>query len=153
MNRIGESRIVNLLNRILNFHKTSSLILCFSLLVCNIHDILRYLKENKNKLVQIPVPMIPLSQHLSSCHVSGRVPFGLKLHPDKKYLIYPLGSLVILKRTDDGKQEFLHGHSNNVSCISLSKSGVYIASGQVNVMAVKVATLTKTFWLYIFWHS
>ncbi|XP_014847752.1 PREDICTED: cilia- and flagella-associated protein 52-like isoform X1 [Poecilia mexicana] len=72
---------------------------------------------------------------------NGHVPFGLKLHPDKKYLIYPLGSLLILKRTDDGKQEFLHGHSNNVSCVSLSKSGVYIASGQANVVAVKAPVI------------
>lgn len=75
--------------------------------------------------------------------LSGQVPFGLKLHPDRKHLIYPLGSIIVLKRIEDGKLEFLDGHSNNVSCISVSKSGSYIASGQVNFMGFQVATLTS----------
>uniref|UniRef100_A0A3P9PSI2 Uncharacterized protein n=1 Tax=Poecilia reticulata TaxID=8081 RepID=A0A3P9PSI2_POERE len=74
---------------------------------------------------------------------NGQVPFGLKLHPDRKHLIYPLGSFIVLKRIEDGKLEFLDGHSNNVSCISVSKSGSYIASGQVNFMGFQVATLTS----------
>ncbi|MEQ2254859.1 hypothetical protein ILYODFUR_007933, partial [Ilyodon furcidens] len=69
------------------------------------------------------------------------VPFGLRLHPNRKHLIYPLGSIIILKRIEDGKQEFLHGHSNNVSCISMSKSGSYIASGQVNFMGFKAPVI------------
>ncbi|KAK5604938.1 hypothetical protein CRENBAI_005649 [Crenichthys baileyi] len=72
---------------------------------------------------------------------NGHVPFGLRLHPNRKHLIYPLGSIIILKRIEDGKQEFLHGHSNNVSCISVSKSGSYIASGQVNFMGFKAAVI------------
>ncbi|KAM4745426.1 cilia- and flagella-associated protein 52-like [Anableps anableps] len=72
---------------------------------------------------------------------NGHVPFGLKIHPDRRHLIYPLGSIIILKEIEDGKQEFLHGHSNNVSCISVSKSGTYIASGQVNFMGFKAAVI------------
>lgn len=70
---------------------------------------------------------------------------GLRVHPDREYLIYPLGSTVVLKRIKDGKQEFLHGHTNNVSCISVSKSGSYIASGQVNFMGFKVAAVMMLF--------
>uniref|UniRef100_A0A673Z952 Cilia- and flagella-associated protein 52 n=1 Tax=Salmo trutta TaxID=8032 RepID=A0A673Z952_SALTR len=51
--------------------------------------------------------------------------------------IYPLGCTVILKSLKDGKQEFLHGHTNNVSCVTVSKSGHYIASGQVTFMGFK----------------
>ncbi|XP_013860293.1 cilia- and flagella-associated protein 52 [Austrofundulus limnaeus] len=65
---------------------------------------------------------------------NGYIPFGLWVHPDQEHLIYPLGSTVILKKIADGKQEFLLGHTNNVSCISVSKSGTFIASGQVNFM-------------------
>lgn len=72
---------------------------------------------------------------------SGHVFSGLRVHPDREHLIYPLGCTVILKRIKDGKQEFLHGHTNNVSCISVSKSGSYIASGQVNFMGFKVAVV------------
>uniref|UniRef100_A0A8C8GFZ8 Cilia- and flagella-associated protein 52 n=1 Tax=Oncorhynchus tshawytscha TaxID=74940 RepID=A0A8C8GFZ8_ONCTS len=42
-----------------------------------------------------------------------------------------------LRSLKDGKQEFLHGHTNNVSCVTVSKSGRYIASGQVTFMGFK----------------
>ncbi|CAJ1065978.1 cilia- and flagella-associated protein 52 [Xyrichtys novacula] len=68
---------------------------------------------------------------------NGHVISGLRVHPHREHLIYPLGSTIILKTIKDGKQEFLHGHTNNISCISVSKSGSYIASGQVNSMGFK----------------
>uniref|UniRef100_A0A8C5DJV9 Cilia- and flagella-associated protein 52 n=1 Tax=Gouania willdenowi TaxID=441366 RepID=A0A8C5DJV9_GOUWI len=67
----------------------------------------------------------------------GRVVSGLQLHPDRQHLIYPVGCTIILKKISNGIQDFLHGHTNNVSCISVSKSGKYIASGQVNSMGYK----------------
>ncbi|XP_073334856.1 cilia- and flagella-associated protein 52 [Pagrus major] len=72
---------------------------------------------------------------------NGHVSSGLRVHPDGEHLIYPLGSTIILKRIEDGKQEFLNGHTNNVSCISVSKSGSYIASGQVNFMGFKAVII------------
>ncbi|XP_077381780.1 cilia- and flagella-associated protein 52 [Festucalex cinctus] len=63
---------------------------------------------------------------------NGQVHFGMRLHPDKEHLIYPLGCTVVLARIKDGKKHFLHGHTSDVSCLSMSKSGVYIASGQIN---------------------
>ncbi|XP_071778668.1 cilia- and flagella-associated protein 52 [Centroberyx gerrardi] len=68
---------------------------------------------------------------------NGHLFSGLRVHPDREHLIYPLGCTVILKAIKDGKQEFLHGHTNNVSCVSVSKSGCYIASGQVTFMGFK----------------
>ncbi|KAL0190960.1 hypothetical protein M9458_013658, partial [Cirrhinus mrigala] len=53
------------------------------------------------------------------------------------HLIYPLGCTVIIKSLRSGKQTFLQGHTNNISCISVSKSGRYIASGQVTFMGFK----------------
>uniref|UniRef100_A0A8C4GF86 Cilia- and flagella-associated protein 52 n=1 Tax=Dicentrarchus labrax TaxID=13489 RepID=A0A8C4GF86_DICLA len=72
---------------------------------------------------------------------NGRVFSGLRVHPDREHLIYPLGCTVILKRIKDGKQEFLQGHTNNVSCIAVSKHGSYIASGQVNYMGFKATVI------------
>ncbi|XP_070842614.1 cilia- and flagella-associated protein 52 [Chaetodon trifascialis] len=72
---------------------------------------------------------------------NGHVFSGLRVHPDREHLIYPLGCTVIVKKIKDGKQEFLHGHTNNVSCVSVSKSGSYIASGQVNFMGFKAAVI------------
>lgn len=66
---------------------------------------------------------------------------GLRLHPDRERLIYPLGSAVILRTIKDGKQELLQGHTNDVSCLSVSRSGSYIASGQVDCVGFKVKHL------------
>ncbi|KAF3687519.1 Cilia- and flagella-associated protein 52 [Channa argus] len=77
---------------------------------------------------------------------NGHVISGLRVHPDREHLIYPLGCTVILKKIKDGKQEFLHGHTNNVSCISVSKSGLYIASGQVTFMGFQA---TIIIWDYV----
>ncbi|XP_019717622.1 cilia- and flagella-associated protein 52 [Hippocampus comes] len=63
---------------------------------------------------------------------NGQVHFGMRLHPDKEHLIYPLGCTVVLTRIKDNMRHFLHGHTSDISCLSTSKSGVYIASGQIN---------------------
>ncbi|KAI8467381.1 MAG: flagellar associated protein [Monoraphidium minutum] len=56
----------------------------------------------------------------------------LLLHPDGKTLIYPLGSTVVLRDKEDGRaQEFLQGHTGRVSALALSRSGRYLASGQL----------------------
>uniref|UniRef100_A0A8D1FKJ5 Cilia- and flagella-associated protein 52 n=1 Tax=Sus scrofa TaxID=9823 RepID=A0A8D1FKJ5_PIG len=67
----------------------------------------------------------------------GHVPTGLKCHPDQEHLIYPLGCTILIQAIKTQEQNFLHGHSNNVSCVTISKSGVYIASGQVTFMGFK----------------
>lgn len=79
-----------------------------------------------------------IKRHSNTSFFPGHVISGLKVYPDREHLVYPLGSTVIVKRITDGKQEFLHGHTNNVSCLSVSRSGLYVASGQVNFMAFKV---------------
>ena len=68
----------------------------------------------------------------------GRIPGGLKVHPDRQHLVYALGCTVVVEDIQTGKQEFLTGHSNDVTCISISKSGRYIASGQLTYMGFKV---------------
>ncbi|XP_068178405.1 cilia- and flagella-associated protein 52 [Antennarius striatus] len=84
------------------------------------------------------VPQIELEAVIG---FTGHVPSGLWVHPDSEHLIYPLGHTIILKTIKDGKQEFLHGHTNNVSCISVSKSGSYIASGQVDFLGFEAKVI------------
>ncbi|ELW53070.1 WD repeat-containing protein 16, partial [Tupaia chinensis] len=67
----------------------------------------------------------------------GHVPTGLKCHPDQEHLIYPLGCTLLIQALNTHEQNFLHGHNNNVSCLAISKSGDYIASGQVTFMGFK----------------
>jgi len=51
-------------------------------------------------------------------------------------VIYPLGSTIVIKNLMDDTQAFLqrNGHNSAVSCIALSRSGKYLASGQVSHM-------------------
>ncbi|XP_053310115.1 cilia- and flagella-associated protein 52 [Spea bombifrons] len=68
---------------------------------------------------------------------NGHISSGLISHPDREHLIYPLGCTVIIESVQKRKQHFLQGHTNNVSCVAVSKSGKYLASGQVTYMGFK----------------
>lgn len=73
----------------------------------------------------------------------GRILGGLKVHPDRQHLVYALGCTVVVEDIQTGKQEFLTGHNNDVTCITISKSGRYIASGQLTHMGFKVSCLQR----------
>ena len=45
---------------------------------------------------------------------------------------------MVIQELDSKKQTFLHGHTNNVSCVVVSGNGVYVASGQVTFVGFKV---------------
>ena len=45
----------------------------------------------------------------------GAVSSGLLLHPDGQTLIYPLGSMVVVRdKNETDRQEFLQGHTDEV---------------------------------------
>ena len=71
--------------------------------------------------------------------VTGGVPSGLKIHPNRQHMIYPVGCTIVIEDLPGKKQEFLSGHSDNISCIAISNSGKYIASGQITYMGFKVS--------------
>ncbi|KAK2514673.1 hypothetical protein Q9233_014829 [Columba guinea] len=68
---------------------------------------------------------------------NGHVPCGLICHPDREHILYPLGCTVVIQHLDTKKQSFLHGHAKNVSCVVVSRDGMYIASGQVTCIGFK----------------
>jgi hypothetical protein len=53
-------------------------------------------------------------------------------------MIYPLGCNLIVENLQTRRQEFLLGHNNNISCLTISNNGKYIASGQAIHMGFKV---------------
>ena len=75
----------------------------------------------------------------SSFILTGTVPNGFKVHPDRQHVIYSVGCTVVVEDVTNKKQEFLSGHTNNVSCLAISKSGRYVASGQITHMGFKVS--------------
>ena len=83
-----------------------------------------------------------------SCNVTapaGSIPGGLVAHPEGKHVIYPLGCTLIIKNLATSKQDFLSGHSDNVSCLACSSSGVYLASGQITHMGFKADVIVWQF--------
>jgi len=76
---------------------------------------------------------------------SGGVPSGLQIHPDKEHMIYPVGCILVIHSLKSQKQEFLSQHSDIITCIAISKSGKYLASGQATHMGFKTDILVWDF--------
>lgn len=65
---------------------------------------------------------------------NGQVRNGLLLHPGDGHIIFPLGSTIVVRHLTQMTQTFLQrdGHDQSVSCLALSSSGKYLASGQTS---------------------
>lgn len=70
--------------------------------------------------------------------IIGNAPNGLRVHPDGKHIVYPLGNKLVVQNWETKEQFFLEGHTNVISTVAMSKSGKLIASGQINHMGFKV---------------
>lgn len=59
----------------------------------------------------------------------------MKLTPCGKYLVYPLGSILVIRSiTGKNKQSFFEGHTSEISCVAISADGSRLVSGQVNAV-------------------
>jgi WD40 repeat protein len=61
---------------------------------------------------------------------NGAVTDGLILHPDNETLIFPIGSQVVVRNVLTRQDRFLKGHTNDISAVTISNSGKYLATGQ-----------------------
>jgi hypothetical protein len=73
-------------------------------------------------------PISQVSQWLTI--FAGKVTEGLVLHPDNEHILFPLGTTIVLRHIISRTQHFLRGHDNDISVITVSNTGKYIASGQ-----------------------
>ena len=76
-----------------------------------------------------PPPKYSGFQRLTSKFL-GKVTEGLVLHPDNEHILFPLGTTIVLRHIISRTQHFLRGHDNDISVITVSNTGKYIASGQ-----------------------
>lgn len=80
---------------------------------------------------------------VTPCYFSkGNVPNGLQYTPCGKYILYPLGSIVIMKDIHSGRLVFFDAGINNViSCMALSKDGRFMATGHEAKGLTKVESI------------
>jgi len=69
----------------------------------------------------------------------GKVNSGLILHPDNEHIIFPLGTTIVIRHIISRTQKFLRGHDNDISVITVSSTGKYVASGQRTHMGFQVS--------------
>uniref|UniRef100_A0A1S4GQN3 Cilia- and flagella-associated protein 52 n=1 Tax=Anopheles gambiae TaxID=7165 RepID=A0A1S4GQN3_ANOGA len=67
----------------------------------------------------------------------GHVVCGLRVHPDQRHLVFPLGNEISIYECATNKQSFLRGHTNTISTLDISTSGRMVASGQSNHMGFR----------------
>ncbi|GLV43741.1 uncharacterized protein CBL_06935 [Carabus blaptoides fortunei] len=70
---------------------------------------------------------------------------GLRIHPDGIHVVYPIGNKITVLNWQTKKQDFLSGHTNVISAIDVSKSGKYLASGQINHIGFRALVIIWDF--------
>ena len=77
----------------------------------------------------------------------GAVTDGLILHPDGQTLIYPLGSMVVVRpKNDSSQQEFLQGHTDEVRTVL-----VLVLQRRVLVFWCFGGVVVVWWWCVVFW--
>ncbi|XP_073974180.1 cilia- and flagella-associated protein 52 isoform X2 [Rhodnius prolixus] len=71
----------------------------------------------------------------------GNAMKGLKVHPDGSHIIYPFGTKVAIQNMETKTYRYLEGHNNVISSVAVSRTGKYIASGQINHMGFKAPVI------------
>ncbi|CAD2218932.1 WD domain, G-beta repeat, putative [Angomonas deanei] len=79
-------------------------------------------------MAQSDIPRLELESVIG---FSGKVHGGMISHPDGVHILYPLGACIVVREVGNPKSsDFLYGHNDAITCLAVSPSGRYIASGQ-----------------------
>ncbi|XP_024084287.1 cilia- and flagella-associated protein 52 isoform X2 [Cimex lectularius] len=70
---------------------------------------------------------------------------GLNVHPDGEHLIYPFGVKVAIHSLATKTNRYLEGPNNVITSIAVSKSGKFVAAGQVNHMGFRAPVFVWNF--------
>ena len=54
----------------------------------------------------------------------------LLIHPSELFMIYSVGSLIVIKSIDGSKDQYLSGHQAMIHCLAISSQGNLLASGE-----------------------
>eukprot|EP00758_Cryptobia_borreli_P002756 Tbor_TRINITY_DN3261_c0_g1::TRINITY_DN3261_c0_g1_i1::g.23739::m.23739 len=85
--------------------------------------------------LNLDIDTIPRLKLESAMGFGGGVADGLHIHPDGKHMLYPLGACIVIREVGNPKcTGFLTGHNDKISCLAISRSGKYVASGQATHM-------------------
>lgn len=76
---------------------------------------------------------------------NGKPRGTLRYSPCGNYIVYPLGSFVVIKNIKTDREAFLDGHANTVSCLAVSLDGTRIASGITHLTGVKADVILWDF--------
>lgn len=85
---------------------------------------------------------VPRLQLESVIGFNGTVRDGLKVHPDRQHIIYPLGCAIVIEDITTHETSLLWGHTDYVTCIAISNNdGKLLASGQKTHMGFKATAI------------
>ena len=68
---------------------------------------------------------------------NGKVPNSLSYTPCGQYVVYPLGSFVVIKSLISDRESFMDIHTYDITCCKMTNDGRRLASGQSNIAGVK----------------
>ena len=54
------------------------------------------------------------------------------IHPSEMFMIYAVGSLLVIKSVDETPDKYIRGHSGRINFITASKSGALLATGEAH---------------------
>lgn len=72
---------------------------------------------------------------------NGKVPNSLSYTPCGQYVVYPLGSFVVIKSLISDRESFMDMHTYDITCCKMTNDGRRLASGQSNIAGVKADVL------------
>jgi len=68
---------------------------------------------------------------------NGNVPGGLKYTTCGGFIVYPLGSYIVMKNLKNDRLSFIDGHTQPVTCIAISHDGRTMVTGEQNIPGKK----------------